>query len=453
MDLKKLLGEPEGKQLEFKRDLSSPEGILKTIIAFANTSGGILLIGVENRTQRVLGIPNILAEEERLASIIADSITPKLIPSIETISWRRQHLLAVEVAMSPTRPHHLTSMGEEKGTLVRLGSTNRRADHALITELRRNARISSFDEQPMPDVYSEAIDFRVASEYFKPIRKLTRESLHTLKLLTRYQGRSVPTVAGLLLFAPDPTEYFPDAWIQVGRFAGEDRRKILDSAEVRGPLPGLIPDVVAFLRKHMRREAVIGSVKRTDVWTYPEVALREVLINTLVHTDYSQRGAPIRVSMFDERLEIENPGTLPFGLTIEDLHHSVSRLRNRAIGRVFQELGLVEHWGSGIERMTRACEDQGLAAPKFEEIGLRFRVTLSSVPYRKPVIDSSDRKILNALARASKGMSTAQVALRIGYSSRGTRTRLAALVGRGLVVEIGSSPQDPQRRYFLVPGK
>jgi predicted HTH transcriptional regulator len=451
VDLVALLSRHEGKTLEFKRDLSSPEGVLKAIVAFANTSGGVVVLGVEDRTRKVRGIGDVLAEEERLANLIADSITPRLVPSMEVLPWRKTQVLAVEIYPSPNRPHHLTRLGPAAGALVRVGSTNRRADPFLIEEMRRYNQVSSFDEQPMPDLNSEAIDFRVASEYFKPIRKLTPHGLQSLKLTAGYQGRMVPTVGGVLLFGAARLQHFPDAWIQAGRFAGRDRRRILDSAEVRSYLPAAAEEAITFLRKHMTREAVIGSVKRSDLWTFPVVAVREAIMNAIVHADYAQQGAPIRIALFDDRLEVDNPGLLPFGLTIEDIQKGISKLRNRVIGRVFQELGLIEHWGSGIQRMTAACHESGLDAPRFEEIGTHFRVTLSATRRRAPAKDKRDQVILRALADSSgSGLSTSQIARRMKLSPRAARTRLASLVERGLVAEIGSGPQDPHRRYYLV---
>jgi predicted HTH transcriptional regulator len=298
---------------------------------------------------------------------------------------------------------------------------------------------------------SEAIDFRAASEFFRPVRKLARQDLLTLKIVTRYQGRTVPTVGGILLFGSNRMERYPDAWIQAGRFAGSDRRRLIDSLEVRSYLPGIAGEVVAFLQKHMTREAVIGAVKRTDQWTLPVVAVREALINAIVHADYAQRGAPIRVALFDDRLEIDNPGLLPFGLTIEDIQKGVSKLRNRVLGRVFQELGLIEQWGSGIQRMTVACRERGLDAPRFEEIGTHFRVTLSTIARRASTKDQRDEAILNALAANQEtGLSTSEIAKQIALSTRAARTRLASLVERGLIAEIGSGPQDPHRRYYFV---
>jgi predicted HTH transcriptional regulator len=451
VDLVNLLSRPEGKTLEFKRDLSSPQGVLKAIVAFANTSGGVLLLGVEDGTKKIKGVRDILAEEERLANLIADSISPKLVPSMELLPWRKTQVLAVEIYPSPNRPHHLNRLGSEEGIFVRVGSTNRRADPFLIEEMRRYNQVSSFDEQPMLNLNSEAIDFRAASEYFKTTRKLTIQGLRNLRLTTSYQGRIVPTVGGVLLFGMDRLNHFPDAWIQAGRFAGSDRRKTLDSMEVRSYLPAAAEEAMEFLRKHMRNETVIGALRRSDLWTFPIVAIREAIMNAIVHADYAQRGAPIRIAMFDDRLEIENPGLLPFGLSIEDIQKGISKLRNRVLGRVFQELGLIEHWGSGIQRMTAACRDRGLKAPQFEEIGTHFRVTLSSVRGYSPAKDERDQAILSALEAGSEdGLSTSQIAKEIGLSPRAARTRLASLVERGLVAEIGSGPQDPQRRYHLV---
>ena len=316
--------------------------------------------------------------------------------------------------------------------------------------MRRFSQVSSLDEQPIPELNSEVIDFRAASEYFPPTRKLTRHELETLKLVTTYQGRIVPTIGSVLLFGADRLSHYPDAWIQAGRFAGNDRRRIMDTAEVRSYLPGAAEEVIAFLQKHMTREAVIGSVKRTEVWTYPVVAVREAIMNAIVHADYAQRGAPIRVALFDDRLEIENSGLLPFGLTIDDIQEGISKLRNRVIGRLFSKLGPIEQRGSGIQRMTAACRDRGLDAPQFEEIGTHFRVTLSAVARSAPAKEVRDEKILAVLAENTEvGLSTSQIAERLKLSPRATRTRLVSLVERGLIVEIGSGPQDPHRRYHL----
>ncbi|MEW6473127.1 MAG: ATP-binding protein [Actinomycetota bacterium] len=334
---------------------------------------------------------------------------------------------------------------------MRVGSTNRRADPELIGELRRSAWHESYDEVPLPEVGSEVVDFRAASasELFASVRSLRRSDLRTLRLLTTHQGHDVPTIGGVLLFGRDRDRdrYFPDAWIQAGRFEGTDRRRILDGAEIRSLPVRAVEETIAFVRRNISREAVIGEVRRVDRWAFPPAALREAVVNAVVHTHYSQRGGPIRVAVFDDRLEVENPGLLPFGLTVEDIRRGVSRLRNRVIGRVFHELGLIEQWGSGIQRMTAACVEAGLSEPVLEELGGRFRVTLFRANRSEPHVDPVDQAILDALERHD-GLSTSALARLVRLSPRATRTRLAALVDRGLVVEVGSSTNDPKRRYF-----
>ena len=161
MDLVEILRRPEGKTLEFKRDLSGPLGVVKTIVAFANTAGGTLLLGVEDGSRHVRGVRDALGLEERLVNLISDRITPRLVPEIEILPWRRTQVLAVQVHPSPVRPHWLSREGPFGGAYVRVGSTNRRADAEMVEELRRVARGDGFDEQPMPGLDSEAIDFRV----------------------------------------------------------------------------------------------------------------------------------------------------------------------------------------------------------------------------------------------------------------------------------------------------
>jgi predicted HTH transcriptional regulator len=287
----------------------------------------------------------------------------------------------------------------------------------------------------------------VASELFAPVRKLTRRNLESLRLVTTYQGRMVLTVGGVLLIGRDRLASFPDAWIQAGRFAGTDKATIVDQHELKMPLVNAIDEAVGFVEKHSLRGAVIGRVRRLDHWSLPPVAVREAIVNAVAHTDYSQQGAPIRLSIFADRLEVENPGLLPFGITLEDLPFGISKLRNRVIGRVFHELGLVEQWGSGVQRMIAACRDSGLAAPVWEEIGTRFRVSLRATRVGEVQVDRSDRAILDLL-NGVEGRGTSEIASAIGLTPRATRTRLAKLVEVGLVREIGTGPKDPRRRYF-----
>ena len=446
MNLAATLRKPEGKTLEFKRDLSFPDRFLRTVVAFANTAGGTVLIGIEDRSGHIRGVAEPLALEERVANLICDSIMPRLLPEIEILSYRNTQLLAVQVYPSPARPHFIARAGLDASVYVRVGSTNRHADAELVAEMRRFASGESFDERPMPALDSEALDVRAAAELFAPTRKLTRRNLETLRLLAPHQGRLTPTVGGELLFGRDRLTHFPDAWIQVGRFDGTDKATIVDHADLKVPLIQAIDEAIAFVEKHALRGAAISGVRRRDRWNVPPAAVREALVNAVAHADYSQRGAPIRIAIFDDRLEVENPGLLPFGLTLDDLPLGVSKLRNRVIGRVLHELGLVEQWGSGVQRMLAACRDSGLPPPIWEEIGIRLRVTIRTHRVDEVEVDSTDRTILDLLEEGD-GRGTNEIAGVLGLSSRATRTRLARLVAQGLVREVGTGPKDPRRLY------
>lgn len=269
---------------------------------------------------------------------------------------------------------------------------------------------------------SEAVDFRAASELFAQIRPLRKQDLRTLRITTDHQGLQVPTVGGVLLFGKDRTTHFPDAWIQVGRFHGTDRRRILDSAELRSYPATAIEEAIAFVRRNTAREVVIEGARRADRWTYPLEAVREAVVNAVAHADYAQRGAPTRISIYDDRMEVESPGLLPFGLTVEEIKGGVSKLRNRVIGRVFHELGLIEQWGSGIQRMSAACERAGLPAPVLEEVATHFRVTLLSKRERPSQLDEVEELMLEALGEG-RGLSTAEIAERISSRIHPARDR------------------------------
>lgn len=452
MDITTLLQSQEGKSLEFKQDLSSHEGVLRTLVAFANTAGGTLVIGVEDKTKKIIGVEEPLGMEERLANIISDGISPRLVPNIEVSPWRKTYLILIEVYPSNNRPNYLKSKGLEKGTYIRIGSTNRLADSVMIKELQRITRSESYDEQPMSELNAEAIDFRVASALFSEFRKLKKSDLETLRLLVKYQGRDVPTIGGIILFGKDREKYFPDAWIQAGRFKGKDKQDIIDSQEIHSYPVIAVDEAVNFVQKHSMQAIEIHGVQRSEKWSVPIVAIREAIINAVAHADYAQRGSPIRIAIFNDRIEVENPGLIPFNLTLEDLYRGISKLRNPVIGRIFHELKLIERWGSGIRRMIESCLNAGLEKPVLEEIGTHFRVIIFTEQKSIHIsgLDEINQSILGLLKKEKEqGQSTKQIADKISLSARATRSRLIELVKNGLVVEVGSGPKDPKKKYFL----
>ncbi|MCP9891412.1 putative DNA binding domain-containing protein [Cyanobium sp. Aljojuca 7D2] len=396
-----LITTPEGKTFECKRDLSSTQNLLKTLVAFANSAGGLVLIGVADGTRDVIGLPEPLQAEEQLCNLIADGISPRLVPNVELVAHGDLNLLLVEVFPSSQRPHHLNKQGPEQGVFVRLGSTNRQADPALIEELHRSVSGAAFDEQPIAELSVDDLDREAITAAFEGIRSISDQDLYSLRVLTTVQGRDVPTAGGVLLFGQNRDRWFPDAWLQCARFVGTTKAGIFDQLDIHAPLPQALEQALAFLKKHAMRSADFQELRRVDRWSIPLASLREALTNALVHADYSQRGAPIRVAFFDDRIEIESPGVLIPGLSIEDLPRGISRLRNRVISRVFRELGLIEQWGSGVPVILEEAASSHLPPPLFEEVGLRFRVTLPLAS--QPPAEQGQSRLGGAESRAESG--------------------------------------------------
>ncbi len=459
LPIEQILTQNEGKTLEFKRDLSSPKPLVKTLVAFTNTAGGQLVIGVDDR-RRVIGVNDPLYEEERLSSLIADLIAPRLVPNIEIITINGKSVLIVEVFLSGSRPHFFRPDGPENGVYVRLGSTNRQADRELIAELRRSVEGITFDEMAMNDLSVNDLDVKSALELFKDRRSLNEKDLLTLKLLKKEQGKYVPTKGAVLLFGKQRLFHFSDAWIQCGRFVGGNKSNIFDHSDIHDHLPIAVDSIMLFLKKHAMRGADFSEIRRKDVWSIPIGILREAVINALVHTDYSQRGAPIRISFFDDRIEIENPGILLPGMTIEDMKQGVSRIRNPVIARVFRELNLIEQWGSGVRRIFSEAETLGLPEPQIMEIGMRLRLIIylkeaqvaipEGAQVEAQVEAQVDIEILNICAETP--LSSSEIASAMGHKqlSGNLRKSLKRLRTSGfLEYTVPEKPTSQLQKYRL----
>lgn len=465
--LEQLLRQAESKTLEFKRDLSSPRNLLKTLIAFANTAGGRVLIGISDHKQ-VVGVSDPLAAEERICNLIADSISPRLIPNVELVSSGEHTLLILEVFPSNSRPHYLNTLGPDQGVYIRLGSSNRQAGPDLIAEMRRTAMGIVFDEMPMQELSESDVDLIAASRLFGTQHPLDHKTLTTLKLLRQEQGRLVPTHGAILLFGKDRIQHFPDAWIQCARFRGLDKVDIFDQAEIHAHLPEAVTSIEQFLQKHAFKTAQFGAMRRQDIWSIPISILREAIVNALVHSDYSQRGTPIRIAFFDDRIDIESPGLLLPGMTIEDMKNGVSRIRNPVIARIFRELGLIEQWGSGIKRIFSEAQKQGLPEPRITEIATGLRLSIY-VQKTAPIMTSSltneqvskqvreqasaylsDRARIMLRLCSVQPASKAELlsAARLSNAYMNYKRHIIPLVEQGLLeLTIPDRPQSPFQRY------
>ena len=213
-------------------------------------------------------------------------------------------------------------------------------------------------------------------------REIDQTKLESLGVLVRYGMEVLPSNGGLILFGkPDARcRYFPDAQVRCARFKGTSKSSFLDQLDIEGTVLDAVFEVPKFIRRNTRMAGKIEGIQREDIPEYPAVSLREGLANAVAHTDYSQHGMQIMVAIYDDRLEIQNPGILPHGMTIEDLKAGVSRIRNPVIARVLRELELMEKWGSGFRRIVEDCDSRGYPYPEWTELGSSVRIAFPPHP-------------------------------------------------------------------------
>lgn len=188
----------------------------------------------------------------------------------------------------------------------------------MIAEIRRLARNIFFDEQLCTEIDTEEIDFRAASELFEAVsRPLISAKRQSLGLVVKQGAREVPTQGAVLLFGKSRHRFFPEATIRCARFLGIDTAHFGDQMEIDEYLPIAVESVISFVERHTRQGFQIGRLRRRESPEYPPEVIREAVINAVVHADYSIGGAGTKLGIFDDRIEITNPGLLPFGLTLE----------------------------------------------------------------------------------------------------------------------------------------
>ncbi|HLD16761.1 MAG TPA: ATP-binding protein [Coxiellaceae bacterium] len=446
--IEKLINKNEGKTLEFKKTVDS-KSLVKTVVAFANTAGGSIVIGLEDGTKSIVGVENVLEQEERIASLIADTIKPLLIPDIEITSYRERALIIIKVPHTVgSEPYHILANGQ-KVVYIRMGSTNRKADIETLEALYRLSKHLSYDELPCIGASSEEIDSKFISEKFIAInRPINKKQYVGFGIFKEHFGKQYPTHAGILLFGKERPRWFPDSIIRCVKYEGTDRTYIIDQLEIESNLIISIEEIINFIKKHSKVSAIIGETVRRDLPEYSPIALREIVINAILHADYSLKGSSIQVAIFSDRLEITNPGALPFGQTLDSALSGISRLRNRTMGRLLQQLKLVERLGSGLQRVLSIYRDTRTRTPLFEEKDNHFRVSLFPYTQEKSNLTLEERK-LAALLYVKEKAGTKEISKHWEVTDRTARTWLAKMSNKGVIQRMATSEKDPNAVFIL----
>ena len=255
--------------------------------------------------------------------------------------------------------------GREQGVYVRLGATNRLASLEMIHELERQRLMQSYDEQAAWQVELDAVDLSPLQQAFEQAGKtLDATRMKSLKLIRDEQGIERPTHGLMILLG-----LYEQVEIKCSRFKGTSMSVFLDKKEYRGDLFSQLAQAEAFIKNHLHLKAEILGLQRTETYEIPIPAIREALVNAVVHRDYSNAGRDIKVGIYDDVLNIVSPGGLPNGLTLDEALKGRSEIRNKVLARVFKELGYIEQWGSGMSRIRELCERAGNPEPAFSESG------------------------------------------------------------------------------------
>ncbi len=381
-DIRRLIQKGEGKTIEFKETLPKKSGLTKTAVAFSNTAGGKILVGIEDKTCRITGISEEEALDfpDRICDMIYDSCHPMILPEIYVENAEDKKVLVAEFYPGALKPYYLKSRGRDRGTYIRVGATDKAADQEMIRELERQRQNISYDEEVIFSMTDKDIDFqRLKQDFFRLThRKLRFDDLISLRIIREAPNlesdkKYHPTVGGIMLAGRENS--FEYARIRCARFQGNSMSEFTDQKEFAGPLYEQVQGAMKFAELWIARSGKIEGLQRKDRDEVPLEAVREALVNAVVHRDYSISGSDIKLAIFDDRIEFTSPGALPRSLEIEDILSGRSEIRNKVIARFFKEIGFIEQWGTGMRKMMSLCSDAGLNPPEFRESGLFFKVT------------------------------------------------------------------------------
>jgi ATP-dependent DNA helicase RecG len=357
MNISDLVKQKENRKLEFKVGLPAAEKFAKTACAFSNSQGGYLIVGLDDHG-KVVGVDadKIVEYEEYLTSVIYDYCYPLIIPEIYTYTMRNKVLLVCQFYSSSQKPHYIKSKGKLNGTYVRLGSSNRLATEETLIALEREKRNFHFDSLIRYDY--EVMEDQAHQLFNKLTIRLNQTGSFSfyekLKLICCERDKYFLTNLGAL-FSEKKQSVFPYAKIECARFKGVKTEIFLDQATYDNDLVEAIEGAMEFIKRNIRLGATIGEIYRENKWEYPLLALREALINAVLHRDYSISGSDIKIAIFDDMLEITSPGVLM--IDKEKLGFGYSELRNPHLGALFKRLEIIEQWGTGFNKIHSLMQD------------------------------------------------------------------------------------------------
>lgn len=449
----------ENKNIEYKRELpSKSEKYIKSLVAFANTAGGKLIIGIEDETREVVGVEEseVFSMIDAITNAISDTVEPQIVPNITCSTINKKCVIIVEIYPGNHRPYYIKSLGKEQGTYIRIAGSTRHVDSVQLKELELQGMNQSFDETIL---VGREVDIEAAQKLCSDIKKyiveategkievkeITITNLENWGIIKRVENTLVPTVAFDLL----TTNSNRFAKVQCALFKGTNRSVFIDKREFGGSLYTQIEEAYQFVLKHINLGAQINGLIRKDVYELPVKAIREAIVNAITHRNYMDNSC-VQVCVYDDRVEITSPGMLFGGLTLEMIMSGSSKIRNTGIAEIFSRMRIVEGWGTGIQRMLDGCEEYNIQPPRFTEIGDSFRVEFFRnrtnvqenvhVNVQEKTIMSKKKLIFDLIAENPE-ISNREISEILDCSSKTVYRYIRELKSEGTIERIGSDKQ------------
>ena len=386
----------ESKNVEFKENLPEKSiKYMKSVVAFANGTGGKIIFGIADKTREVVGFDkeDVFKKMDAIANAVSDSCEPAIIPDITLQTVDGKTVIVVEVSEGRQRPYYIKALGRDGGVYVRVAGTTRLADEYMVKELLFEGSNRYYDQALCTglNITDEDID-----ALCKAMKEQAVKNAHT------EEQKDYPSNAFAILTGNGGLHVAT----QCGVFKGTTKAVFVDRREYTGPLWEQIDEAFQFVLRNIHLGATIVGIYRQDIYEIPPDAIRELIINAMVHRSYLDHGT-IQVAVYDNRLEITSPGKLPMGQTIERMKEGYSKIRNEALAHAFAYMNLIEHWGSGIPRIIDKVKAAGLREPEFigGEVDLRINIYRGQVDTNDATINANDAK--NDIGGVENGVSNA----------------------------------------------
>lgn len=437
------LQEGEGLFQEFKQSL---EKLDRAIVAFANTRGGVIYLGVDDEgNTRGLRLTN------RLRAQIQD-IARNLDPSVPIDIVDLGKAIAVKVKEGSDKPYRAS-----EGFFLRVGASNQKLTRNEILDLAmrfnrvRYEGLQRIDFHYPKDFSDTAFDaFIHDAKLGSTLTAMSREELLiSLAVAERQRGKLIFNHAGILFFAQNPQHFIPQAKLSYARYQGTSKTTVVDRKILTGTLAQQLQTIMQKLLFDIPVHYELADrLVRREHPAYPPRAIEEAIVNALIHRDYSEEGAEIQIDLFSDRLEINNPGDLLAGLEIADLGKRAIR-RNPLIAELFYRLGYGEKLGSGIVRMRALMHEWKLSPPEFDLSGQFFSVVLRGpsiwVPEEKVMnLPERPQQFIQSINQIPQPFSANSYAERFSITPRSAQKDLELLIRAGLIEKQG---QGKNSRY------